>query len=192
MTLQILFIIISTLIALISPIVYAKAILRGDAKPHRTTRLVLFLITALTTASLFAQHDKVAIYLAAVSTFQSTIIFILSIKYGMGGWEKSDILCLVIALLGIVLWKTTQNPVIALYAAIAADFTGMIPALIKTYNQPETEVWNFYLLDVFAGGFSMLALRSWTLQEFSYPTYIMLINLVMVYLIVRPKISRVS
>jgi len=192
MTLQILFIIISTLIALISPIVYTKAILRGDAKPHRTTRLVLFLITALTTASLFAQHDKVAIYLAAVSTFQSTIIFILSIKYGMGGWEKSDILCLVIALLGIVLWKTTQNPVIALYAAIAADFTGMIPALIKTYNQPETEVWNFYLLDVFAGGFSMLALRSWTLQEFSYPTYIMLINLVMVYLIVRPKISRVS
>jgi len=172
--------------------VYTKAILRGDAKPHRTTRLVLFLITALTTASLFAQHDKVAIYLAAVSTFQSTIIFILSIKYGMGGWEKSDILCLVIALLGIVLWKTTQNPVIALYAAIAADFTGMIPALIKTYNQPETEVWNFYLLDVFAGGFSMLALRSWTLQEFSYPTYIMLINLVMVYLIVRPKISRVS
>lgn len=181
------FIVISSLLALISPIIYSRAIFKGEAKPHRTTRLVLLLITALTTASLFAQGNRVAIWLAGVSTLQSILIFFLSIKHGMGGWSRTDILCLVIALLGIVLWQVTKNPVIALYFAIGADFTGMIPALIKTYHHPKTEVWTFYTLDVFAALFSILALSRWSPEEYSYPIYIMLINVVMTALIVRPK-----
>lgn len=182
------FILISIVLALISPIIYSIAILKGEAKPHRTTRFVLLLITSLTTASLFAQGNRVAIYLAGVSTFQSIIIFILSIKHGMGGWAKSDIICLTFALIGIILWQITKNPVIALYFAISADFVGMIPAIVKTYHFPKTEIWSFFALDVFAAIFSLLALKSWTLQEYSYPVYIMLINIVMVFLIViRPK-----
>ncbi|PIZ42775.1 hypothetical protein COY34_02230 [candidate division WWE3 bacterium CG_4_10_14_0_2_um_filter_42_8] len=180
------FIVISSLLALISPIVYSIAIFKGEAKPHRTTRLVLLLITSLTTASLFAQKNQVAIYLAGVSTIQSIMIFTLSLKRGMGGWSKTDMLCLFIALIGIALWRITENPVVALYCAIGADFTGMVPALAKTYKFPKTEVWTFYLLDVFAALFSLLALKKWTLEEYSYPIYIMFINLAMVILIVRP------
>ena len=183
------FIIISSLLALISPIIYSRAILKGEAKPHRTTRFVLLLITSLTTAALFAQGNRVAIWLAGVSTLQSIVIFFLSIKHGMGGWSKVDILCLLIALCGIVLWQITKNPVIALYFAIGADFTGMVPALIKTYHHPKTEVWIFYTLDVFAALFSLLALSRWTLEEYSYPVYIMFINVVMTLLIVKPKIK---
>lgn len=181
------FIVISSLLALISPVIYSKAILKGEAKPHRTTRLVLLLITALATASLFAEHNTVAIWLAGASTAQAILIFGLSIKRGMGGWAKMDILCLFIALAGIVLWQTTRNPVLALYASIAADFTGMIPALIKTYKFPKTEIWSFFLLDVFAATFSLLAIQTWSVKEFAYPLYIVIINLVMVLLIIRPK-----
>jgi hypothetical protein len=184
------FIIISSLLALISPVIYARAILKGEAKPHRTTRLVLLLITALATASLFAQHDRVAIWLAGISTLQAILIFILCIRNGMGGWAKTDLICLTIALIGIVLWKTTDNPTLALYCSIGADFVGMIPALIKTFHLPETEIWQFYLLDVFAAGFSMLALKNWGIQDFSYPIYIFIINLVMVLFVIRPKLLK--
>lgn len=181
------FIIISSFLALISPLVYSHAILRGKAKPHRTTHFIFLLITALTTASLFVQGNKVAIWLAGATTFQSIIIFFLSIKYGMGGWSKTDILCLVMALLGIVLWQVTKNPVVALYFAISADFIGIIPTLVKTYHLPETEVWTFYTIDIFAALFSLFALSRWSLEEYSYPVYIMLINVVMTAFIVRPK-----
>jgi hypothetical protein len=185
-----LFIVISSSLALISPLVYARAILKGEAKPHRTTRLVLLMITALATTSLFAQHDTVAIWLAGVSTIQSVIVFALSIKHGMGGWDKKDVICLIIALLGIVLWQMTKNPVIALYASIAADFTGMVPALIKTYHFPKTEVWTFFALDTVAAIFSILAVQERRLQALSYPLYILFINLAMVLLIVRPQVSK--
>jgi len=181
-----LFIIISSILALISPLIYAKAILRGNAKPHRTTRLVILITTSLTTASLLAQGNNVAIYLAGVSTLQAIVIFILSLKHGMGGWAKSDIICLILALIGITLWQITKNPVIALYFAIGADFTGMLPAIIKTYHFPKTEIWLFFALDVFAAIFSLMALTTWTTKEYSYPIYIMLINFLMVLLIIRP------
>lgn len=181
------YIAISTVLALISPLIYTKAILKGEAKPHRTTRLVLLIITSLATVSLFAQNDTVAIWLAGVSTLQSILIFSLSIKYGMGGWSKIDKLCLVIALSGIVLWQTTKDPSLALYASILADFVGMVPALIKTFRFPETEIWTFYALDVLAGFFSLLAVKSFTLQQFSYPLYIILINMLMVVLSLRRK-----
>lgn len=183
---QNIFILISSILALISPIVYARAILKGEARPHRTTRLVLLIITALTTASLFAQHNSVAVWLAGVSTFQSIIIFALSLKWGMGGYSKSDIICLIIAFVGIILWQITKIPVVALYFAISADFMGMVPAIIKTYKFPHTEVYLFFLLDVFAGIFSLMAIRQWTVAEVSYPVYILLINLIMVLIIIRP------
>lgn len=186
------FIFLSSLLALISPLIYAKAILKGQAKPHRTTRFVLLLITSLATASLFAQHDTVAVWLAGVSALQAVLLFGLSIKHGMGGWAKTDIVCLVVALVGIVLWQTTKEPSLALYASIAADFTGMVPAIIKTFKYPQTEIWSFFLLDVFAAIFSLLALKSWVVQEFSYPLYIMVINSIMVLLIIRPKLAQKS
>jgi len=182
---------ISSFIALISPFIYTRAILKGEAKPHRTTRIVLLIVTALATVSLLAQHDQVSVWLAGVSTLQSIVIFILSIKYGMGGWEKSDIVCLMIAFLGIFLWQTTNEPIIALIASIVADFTGMVPALIKTYKYPETEIWTFYILDTAAGTLNLLAVKYFTIQAVAYPIYIALINLVMVLLILRPKIHKI-
>jgi hypothetical protein len=91
------FILCSTIFALFSPIFYVISILKGESKPHRTTRFVLLIITLLSFSALLAQNNTVAVFLAGVSFLQSIIIFILSIKHGMGGRTKIDILCLLVA-----------------------------------------------------------------------------------------------
>ncbi len=179
---------VSVILASISTLVYIIAILKGEAKPHRTTRLVFLVITTLTTLALFAQGNRVAIWLAGISMVQSVIIFLLSLKYGMGGWSKTDLLCLLLAMIGIGVWQWTKDPVLALYFAIGADFAGVIPTLIKTYHLPETEVWTFYFLDVCAGIFNFLASEKFVFNEFLYPFYIILINLLVVFLIKRKKL----
>jgi hypothetical protein len=179
--------ILSAILALISPLVYGVAIVQGRAKPHRTTRFVLLLIGVLTALSLFAHGDQVGIYLAVASAIQSITIFGLSLKYGVGGGNKIDIICLLIAVLGIVLWQLTNNPLVGLYFAIAADFTGMVPAILKTYRWPESEVASFFALDAVAALLILLALSHWAVADFAYPLYILVINGVMVSLILRPK-----
>lgn len=179
----------SVILGLISSFVYFIAILKGEAKPHRTTRLVFLFISSLTTLSLFAQGNRVALWLSAVSTFQSVVIFLLSIKYGMGGRSKTDIFCLLTACIGIVSWQLTKNPITALYFAILADFIGVVPTLIKTYHFPKTEVWTFYFLDVCAGIFNLLATNKFTVNQFLYPLYIIVINLIVVFLIKRNVVN---
>jgi len=184
------FIICSIIFALFSPIFYVLSILKWESKPHRTTRFVLLIITLLSFASLLAQHNTVAIFLSTIYALQSILIFILSIKHGMGWWAKTDIICLVIAGLGILVWKLTNNPVMWLLASLLADLVGMIPALIKTYKFPETETWIFYGLGVLAPALTILAIRNYTYQETVYPIYVLSINFVMFILIMRPKINK--
>lgn len=184
---QAFFIFVSSVLALISPIVYGRAILRGEAKPHRTTRLVLLIITILSTASLLANHNTVAVWLAGVSTLQAVVIFVLSIKRGMGGWAKLDIACLGIALIGILAWQMSKNPAVGLYFSILADFTGVVPSLIKTYRFPKTEIATFFALDICASFFTLLALRTYTPADIAYPIYILLINATMTLLIISPR-----
>lgn len=181
---------VSSILAFVSYIVYIIAILKGEAKPHRTTRFVLVIITSLATASLFAQGSSVAIWLSGVFTFGCILIFLLSLKFGMGGVAKTDILCLIFSLGGIIFWRVTSNPIYGLFASIGADLVGQIPMLIKTYKFPETEVWAFYFLDVLASIFSLLALQRWIFQEFTYPLYIILVDSITILLILRPKIRR--
>lgn len=184
------FILTSTLLVLTSPILYIRAISKGRAKPHRTTRFTILVTTILGTTSLLAQHDTVAVWLAGASALQAIVIFLLSFKFGMGGWAKSDIACLIIATIGIVAWQTTTDPIFGLFASIFADLVGMVPTLIKTYRFPNTEIASYFVFDTFAGLFSLLAVKTWTVQEVSYPIYIFLINLAVAILVWRPKIQK--
>lgn len=177
------FLILSSVIGLLSPIIGIRSILKGEFKPQRTTRLILLILTSIFVASLYAQGDKSSIYLALLQWCGSIAIFVLSLKYGVGGKDKIDYVVLGLAVLAIVIWKITDNPTLALYMSILADFIGILPTLIKSYKSPESEDPKFYFSDVLAGFFSVLALKTFAFSELAFPAYIFFINLLCVALI---------
>lgn len=176
-------IVVSTLLVLISPLVYIHSILKGETKPHRTTRFVLLVIAIVSSWSLIDSNWSAALWLALASTAQAIAVFVISIKHGYGGWAKLDIGCLVIAIIGIIFWQITGRPLLGLFASIVADYIGMVPAIVKTYKLPNTENWVFFMMDTCAGILSFLALSSITVYSASFPIYIVLINGAMVILI---------
>lgn len=183
------FIALSSVLAFVSYIVYIRAIVKGSAKPHRTTRFCTAIITIIAFASLLAQTSVSAVWLSGVFALGSVIIFLLSIRKGMGGWEPLDIACLVISLAGVALWQLTRDPVYGLMFSIGADLVSQIPMLVKTYRFPHTEVWTFYFLDVAAAAMVMLAAPKFSVQESVYPLYIMSIDGATILLILRIQIG---
>ncbi len=177
---------ISTILVLISPAVYIHSIFRGKTRPHRTTRFVLLLITAISAWSLFGSNGA-AFWLALASAVQAAVVFLVSLKRGMGGWAKLDISCLSIALLGIAVWQTTGEPMVGLYASILADFVGYVPAFVKTYRMPHTEDWRFFSIDTVAAVLSLAATTQLSAFALGYPVYIFLANFGMVALILGRK-----
>lgn len=178
----------SNILVFTSYLTYEWAMLKGRAKPHRTTRLVLLVITALGFFSSLAQGNTAVAWFLGVCSVQSLVMFLMSIKYGYGGWEKIDIVCLVIATVGIVLWKTTSNPILGVYSAVVADLVGMVPALIKTYRLPDTEYWLTYVFDLSAIVLTTIAVTGGAFNDYLYPVYLLAVNGLMLFFILRPKL----
>jgi len=164
---------------------YIWSIIYGKSKPHRTTRLVYLIIFALETVSLFVQHDEVTIWLALFTSINCLIVFLLSLKYGMGGWSKIDICCLLVAILGIVIWQISKDPFLGLYTYILADLIGVTPTIIKTIKHPETEFWLSYMFNCLAALCTIFAVESVSIHIYVYPIYILTINSTMLILALR-------
>lgn len=184
---QTILLIISTILVTVGPITYAVSIARGKTKPHRMTRFILLFVLTLNFVSILAAHGNTgAKVFAGISFAQSAIIFLMSMWKGMGGTAKTDWICFGIAVLGIVGWKVTGDPIIGVWFSILADLAAYIPAFIKTWKYPHTEsVW-YYL---FAGVAAFLSLIAYKIESASlFQIYIALCCLVMIGLIYRKDI----
>jgi hypothetical protein len=178
---------LSTIFVIIGPVAYIISIARGISKPHRMTRFILFFVLGLNFLSILAAKGNTgAIVFSGFSFLQATIIFLLSIRLGMGGSSKFDWLCLCIAVVGIIGWKITGNPAIGILFAIGADFSAYLPAFLKTWKHPDTEAPLYYLFSAIAAFLSLIAYRIELSSLFQI--YILISSLVMVGFIYHKKI----
>lgn len=179
---------LSSLIAVIGPITYIISILRGISKPQRMTRFILFFVMTLNFISIISANGNLgAKVFAGIVCFQAIIIFVLSLWRGMGGANRFDYFCLVIAALGLVIWKLTGNPVMGIIFSIIADFFAYLPAFVKTWHHPETEsVW-YYILTALSAFLGVMAYKIEVSSLFQI--YILLSCLVMVGFIYRESIG---
>ena len=139
---QILFGQIAALLAVIQVIPYVLSILKGETKPSRASYGIWAIIHIIEVTAYVTK------WLFLILAINALIIFALSFKYGMGGFNKFDLACLALAGLAIVLWVVTDNPTIAVYLAVLAGSIGFLPTVKKSYSQPWTEntlSWCIYL-----------------------------------------------
>lgn len=170
--------ILSAILTLISIIPYIKDILRKTTKPERAS---WFIWTVLGSIAFFSQLAKGAtdsLWLTGAQTLEVSIVFFLSIKYGVGGLAKRDIMALLVAGIGLLLWSVTQEAAYALFFVIIADGAGSILTMLKSYEDPGSETLSTWIISGTAGFFGALAVGSWDVILLSYPVYIWLINYV--------------
>ncbi len=178
-----LFLAISTIAAVITPIIGISSILRGDFRPQRMTRFLIFLISLLFVGTLFAQGDRNGIVIAGVQLVGGGIIFLLSLKKGIGGYSGMDIVVFLMTIASLVIWKRTDNALVGLMMSILTDIIAFTPTIVKTWNLPHTEEWRFYLSDVVASTFSILSIAAYSLETLAFPVYILAINTMSVVMI---------
>jgi riboflavin transporter FmnP len=109
--------------------------------------------------------------------FIPLMIFLSSFINKNSYWKlwKLDYACLIIAILALVLWFITSNPLLAIIFWILADFIAAIPLLIKMYYYPETEtIWPF-IAGLIANASAFLVIENWILEQYLFPLYLVII-----------------
>ncbi len=164
---------------------YIIATLRGQTKPNRVT----FFLWALAPLIAFAAQIHEGVGLSSLMTFivgfNPLLIFLASFVNKRSVWKLHtlDKVCGALSLVGLGLWLIFQTGEIAILFAIAADALAAIPTVVKSYHEPETEnPWPF-IAGIVSATVALLTAKVYDFATISFPVYILLICIILVYLI---------
>jgi hypothetical protein len=176
---------LGTAVGAAGALVYLRDTLRGTTKPNRVTWLLWAFAPLLAAGVEF--HGGVG--LRALPTFMvgfmPLLIFLASFHNSASVWvvRRIDYSCGAMSVIGTIVWFATQNGILAISAAIAADFLAGIPTLMKSWTHPETETIHSYIGAVISMGIVLLTITHWTFEVAAFPIFIVIMGSVEVALI---------
>ena len=158
----------------LSLVPYVRDIFKHKTKPERASWWIWSIIF---TSVFFAQLDMKAGWSVGLTVGQvigTTFVAILSIKYGYGRFERKDIISLVLACIGIILWRLTSQPLVALAILICIDMVAVALTIKKAWKAPETETLISWILILVSSILALLSVGTlWTINMI-YPVYTLL------------------
>lgn len=176
------FIILGVLLQLWGCFVYAKDTLKGETKPNRVTWFLWFLAPTIA----FAAEVNEGVGLVSLMTLSvglgPLIVLVASFANRKSYWElhRTDYLCGLLSMLGLVLWLIYQDGTIAIVLNIFADLCAAAPTLVKSFKHPETESVEAYWVAAVNAGITLLAIDIWNVAHYGFPIYIFLVNIAFV------------
>jgi hypothetical protein len=178
---------ISAILSIIMIFPYIIDIFKKTTKPERASWLIWTVLGFIAFFSQLAKGATDSLWLTAGQTIAVLIVFILAIKYGVGGLTKRDIKALIVAGIGLLLWFLTNEALYALLIVIAIDSIGVFLTTIKANKDPKSETMSTWILSGTSGIFGALAVGSFDPVLLLYPTYIIVANYVVVGAIILGK-----
>jgi hypothetical protein len=179
------FVYLGAALGAVGSLAYVRDTLRGTTQPNRVT----WLLWAFAPLLAFAVELHSGIGLRALTTFiigfMPLLVFIASFHNPAAIWKirRLDYVCGATSLVGTAVWLATQNGVVAIVAAIAADFTAGIPTMIKSWSNPESETVLSYIGAALNSGILLLTVDHWTTEVAAFPLFILCIASVQVVLV---------
>ena len=180
---------VAAFLAIIQIIPYIRSILRGETKPSRTSYAIWLAVELVLVTSYFSVGATTTKWMYVIIFLNSLVLFLLSLKYGMKGFHKVDLVSIVFAVAAIVAWVSTDNPTLAVYLCTAASFFGYIPTERKSYSFPRTEnklSWGLY---VFAAFLNVCALTTLS-PEIALPPIVSFVMSGLVFLLLQNKFNK--
>lgn len=178
------FLILASVITIVSVLPYLRDILKGTTKPNLVSWITWTLLTGIATGAEIAAHEYVAAIFTGSAVIETASVVVLGIKHGYVKYTMFDVVCQVSAIVGIILWQLFNSPAIGVMASVIIDFIGALPTIRHSWLSPGEETWSAFGLAALGGIFALLALNSYNWISLPYALYIVSINLVIVYVIV--------
>lgn len=160
------------IIVFLSYIPYVVAILKHKTSPNRASWFIWASTNFLILGSYYLSGAKSTIWLPLVFVIGTSMIAILSVWFGEGGWTPLDRFCLIVVGIGIALWFILKTPQVILLVGILNGLMGTLPTIKKSYLRPQTEsklAWGMCFIGSIA---NIIAIDNWNFSIAIYPVFI--------------------
>jgi hypothetical protein len=163
---------------------YIVDIIKGKTKPERASFWIFSLLVGVALTAQLIDEITWAAILVCASFLCVFTIAVLSLKYGYGTFRKRDTASIIVAILGVIFWQLTSEPLIAITMVILVDFAGFWLTLVKTWQAPHTETLFAWAASALAAIFAIVATQNFKAVQFAYLFYSALANLLISGLII--------
>ena len=94
---------LSGFISVICYLPYIRDIVAKKTKPEKASWLIWSVLGSIAFFSQLAKGATDSLWMPGVQTFGVAVIFLLSLKYGVGGLTKRDLVALLLSFFGLIL-----------------------------------------------------------------------------------------
>lgn len=174
--------VIGTLCVIVAYFPYLRDMFRGETKPHVYTWLIWFITQATATSAMILNGAGWGSAPFAIGTVLVFVVFVLCYKYGTKNITRSDTVALILALLAVVLWWQTDNPLLAVIMVSAIDGFGYLPTYRKLWSEPWSETLSSWYLFIASYVFGILALSEFSVVTLLYGVTLLIASVALVIL----------
>ena len=185
---------VSTLVTAIAYLWYFRSIRKPEhgSRPSRMTWLLLATVSWIVAVNSYLAGASDTLGPLLMNAVGSTIVFVLSMKHGVGGWSAVDKVALAGALFVLLFSLYLNEPLTSLILALSFDLFALLPTMFKLVKQPDLEESSPWVLAVLANVFNVLALGNLAdpengLEVLLPPIYFLTINGAVLLLILVPR-----
>lgn len=169
--------IISGIIALLAVIPYVKDILHGTTRPNIVSWALWDVLLLISVWAQFSAGASWSVIFLIGDIIGTSIILILAlVGYGYKKHGHIEWVCLLLALIAIISWQATSQPLLAIIFAALADFMAAIPTIVKAFKDPWSEDPPQFLLIAFASVLGIIALTIFNPENIIFPAYLFGVN----------------
>lgn len=179
---------LAIVIAVISYVPYFRDIFTGRTKPHAFTWLVWAILNGVAFAGQIHDKGGAGAWAMGFTTLATFSIFLLALFKGEKDIRRFDWICLIAAVLSLLPWLITNDPLISVVLITIIDVFGFMPTVRKSLRKPHQETLSTYALSTLKYGLIVAALHNYTLVTVLFPLSIGILNgLFVVLLLVRRR-----
>jgi hypothetical protein len=150
--------------------------LRGKTKPERAAWFIWSVLGVIAFVAQLELGATWSLLFTGLDTAGCILAFLLSLRYGVGGWTLLDKVALGIAASGVVISLAAHAPIVALGGVILADTSGSFLTIRKTFLMPESETTISWLLVSLGALCSLLLVGTLNVRLLLYPAYLFVAN----------------
>jgi len=157
------------LILFLSGLPYIIDIIKGKTHPNLVTWITWTLLNVINAVAAASTGAISTAILAASAGLTTAIIVTMGFKHGVKRYTRFDIICQALALVGIVIWRLTASPDLAIAIALSVELIAAFPTWRHAWVSPHAETWEGFGISIPAGLLTIASLTNFTFVTLAYP-----------------------
>jgi hypothetical protein len=156
---------------------YIRDMIHGTTRPNVVSYGLWVLLISISVLAQIDSGTSWSIVFLIGDLIGTTIVTILClVGFGYGKYGKIEWICTALAIVAIVSWQITNEPLLAIGFAIVADLLAAVPTVIKTYRDPWSEIPTTWFMIATAALLSIISTTIFDPANLLFPAYLFLIN----------------